>query len=1382
MFRKVVNSSIILVFLLAGFAPAARGVQAQESHPGIVANVTGDWVEIWGLGQDDSTARLEVIRGEGEDIVCSQDYAPVSGRPWLNCPVSGIEPGDLILLYVNGVEVPVKEHLVLGFTLDEFDPVQGEFAGTAPYGKTVFVSVCNPDQDCFDGSEPVNPDGSWIVSFGTNSVSPDAGFWATIWEDDGDSTQASYIYPPNMDVNVSGDWISVRGFGPDDQSARLEVWRGTGPDLMCEGDFDLSEGDPWLECWEQSVDILPGDEVLLFVDGVEIKDHIVLALTLEEVNLADGYFAGTAPMETTVRVDVCDPDWNCISAEDGTEDSTIWAIFMDPNLIHPDSWFAAFISDDDGDQTMAELYQPEPPPMPAFTVQPDHGWVCTAGWEIGEWITLTIAEDEELNGIIHNDYQQTVQSSWDENVGEVCFNFPDKIDLVLPGQFVSVAGNEFTKESWIEYLVFDKIDPGTLVASGYGTDGGIGHVYLELEDGTWFNRGITIPSSGAWTADFGDEEIDLVSLVNAHVVVWDGDGDETMAHLDIPGPDRPPYFMAYPDFDRIDGSRWPMGETVTLVIDDDEDPTNEPLHFTTGIVGGAPWNDQVPWISFDLSEDVDIQPGHWVIMFTGDIFKIHQVQELAITDINPEADTVSGSAVSGAEIMLRVDWDPGTDIFVMAEDGSWFVDYTGLVDLQPGSLVIAGIYDDDGDGTLTEQSLPGPSPLPAFTVQPDHGWVCTGGWQDNETVTLTIAEDEDLNGVIVDNTQQIDGDYCFDFYDIADQVHPGQFVSVVSDEFAKNTWIEYLVFDKIDPETLVASGYGTDGGTGHVYLEMEDGAWFNRGITIPSSGAWTADFGGEEIDLESLVEAHVVIWDNDGDETMAHLDVEDPLQSMFGFNPEQEIINAVDWPMGTVLTLEVDNPATSEVDYTDSGEVTEYAPWNPEDTLYVFDTSGYPALPGYLIKIYGSDIYKQTIVTSLTIDAVDYGNNQVLGSTGSDSFVNVWALGPSPEFYTVLSDQDGFWDVSFSKDLIGFDFILFIEPDDDGDTTELMYFPNSPPVAEADSYSTDEDTALLELSAGVLANDSDPEGSVLSAVLVSDVQHGSVILNPDGSFSYTPDQDYFGPDSFSYIASDGERDSMEALVTLTITSVNDVPEVVITSLADGKDSVLTGLEVDLVVSFTDPDDDTHTAVIDWGDGSQAIDPALSPLTVFHVYQTAGIYPITVTVTDDDGGAGSAAANITVVDPAEAAQSAIEDLESILTDPDLDPEVADALDDAIVELEGANDGASSSGAIDKIDGGQWNAALVKIAKAIQDLEAVEDSDPTLDFSATKETLALIAKSVALDVIELAEALASSPDDLAVIQQAYELIAQGQALLDSGDYLGAVDKFKEALGVL
>jgi hypothetical protein len=92
---------------------------------------------------------------------------------------------------------------------------------------------------------------------------------------------------------------------------------------------------------------------------------------------------------------------------------------------------------------------------------------------------------------------------------------------------------------------------------------------------------------------------------------------------------------------------------------------------------------------------------------------------------------------------------------------------------------------------------------------------------------------------------------------------------------------------------------------------------------------------------------------------------------------------------------------------------------------------------------------------------------------------------------------------------------------------------NDPPVAVNDSYTTDEDTALVVAAPGVLGNDTDTEGDPLTAVLDTDVSSGSLTLNADGSFTYTPNLNFNGTDSFTYHANDG-ADSNIATVTTAI--------------------------------------------------------------------------------------------------------------------------------------------------------------------------------------------------------------------------------------------------------
>ncbi|HEY6072740.1 MAG TPA: Ig-like domain-containing protein, partial [Anaerolineales bacterium] len=100
---------------------------------------------------------------------------------------------------------------------------------------------------------------------------------------------------------------------------------------------------------------------------------------------------------------------------------------------------------------------------------------------------------------------------------------------------------------------------------------------------------------------------------------------------------------------------------------------------------------------------------------------------------------------------------------------------------------------------------------------------------------------------------------------------------------------------------------------------------------------------------------------------------------------------------------------------------------------------------------------------------------------------------------------------------------------------------NHLPLAADDSYSTYFNTSLVVPAPGVLANDSDPDTDPLTAVLAQGPAHGSLVLNPDGSFTYSPAPGYSGPDSFTYTASDGTASSATATVQLTISAGGPPP-------------------------------------------------------------------------------------------------------------------------------------------------------------------------------------------------------------------------------------------------
>lgn len=97
---------------------------------------------------------------------------------------------------------------------------------------------------------------------------------------------------------------------------------------------------------------------------------------------------------------------------------------------------------------------------------------------------------------------------------------------------------------------------------------------------------------------------------------------------------------------------------------------------------------------------------------------------------------------------------------------------------------------------------------------------------------------------------------------------------------------------------------------------------------------------------------------------------------------------------------------------------------------------------------------------------------------------------------------------------------------------------NEPPVANDDTAVTDEDVAVL---IDATANDTDPDNNLdpSTATVVTGPASGTLVNNGDGTFTYTPDADFNGSDSFTYEVSDTDGASDTATVSITVNSVVD---------------------------------------------------------------------------------------------------------------------------------------------------------------------------------------------------------------------------------------------------
>ncbi len=122
---------------------------------------------------------------------------------------------------------------------------------------------------------------------------------------------------------------------------------------------------------------------------------------------------------------------------------------------------------------------------------------------------------------------------------------------------------------------------------------------------------------------------------------------------------------------------------------------------------------------------------------------------------------------------------------------------------------------------------------------------------------------------------------------------------------------------------------------------------------------------------------------------------------------------------------------------------------------------------------------------------------------------------------------------------------------------------NSVPVADDQSVTVNEDAVL---AGAVTGSDADGDSLAFTLAADGDVQHGTLTLQSNGDFEYTPSANYYGSDEFKFIANDGAADSAAATVSITVKRVNNVPTLsglhVTTVVNTPVDATLVGADAD----------------------------------------------------------------------------------------------------------------------------------------------------------------------------------------------------------------------------
>jgi hypothetical protein len=139
-----------------------------------------------------------------------------------------------------------------------------------------------------------------------------------------------------------------------------------------------------------------------------------------------------------------------------------------------------------------------------------------------------------------------------------------------------------------------------------------------------------------------------------------------------------------------------------------------------------------------------------------------------------------------------------------------------------------------------------------------------------------------------------------------------------------------------------------------------------------------------------------------------------------------------------------------------------------------------------------------------------------------------------------LGKDGGFTYTSDKIGTIKFKYRIFDETSYSNTATVTIHVkpvPNTPPIAVDDAYRIEKYQILKIPPFGVLSNDYDPDGDALTSELSSLPKHGELTFHSDGSFTYIPEENFDGIDSFTYYAFDGKDKSNTATVYITVAYV-----------------------------------------------------------------------------------------------------------------------------------------------------------------------------------------------------------------------------------------------------
>ena len=1160
-----------------------------------------------------------------------------------------IQPGHLVAVSSGGL---TKQLAVAPLTVTAVDIDADTVSGTGDPGFEIHVGTVCDDTGCASRNINVDENGNWLADFSIPvtgdagivfDLRPGMGSSAYQIDEDYDSTSVSWqIRNPIFSVHQDEDWLEgyewttgvTVNISIDDPSTPQNPDK-TGSAVV--GASDWNPDDYYFSLDLSNIyDIKAGFQVVVSGGGVT-KEHEVTNLVVTNVNAADDTVSGTSDPNAHLRIDIYNT--NGVQIEIDSDSNGDWfADFTGLYDLKPGDNGRANEYDDDWDNTSDSWRIPNPSIGARANNDQVEGWE----WPLGATVNVIIDDPAtpEFPDITRT--AEVYEASW--NPGEYRFdvNLYGQFDI-QPGFVVTASSGTVTKSLLVTSLAFTDIDVDLDFVTGIAAADSRVDVW-SCGNNYCVNRHVIADGGGVWSADFAhpgleNDEQDTIDIV---LGTWidssqrEDDGDQTMFGQSVPNP----YIEASTNSNWVHARDWPIGTLVTMNISGSSQTY-------TATMAQASWNPNDPndiVADFDL-QGYDIQSGDVITASADGITKVLTLSQLSVTEFNIAADTITGIATPGVQLQVCANIENRCITRWVTADpyGFWTANYhdpgTGnddpdTFDVQAGSNGWAAEYEADSDRTWYDWQVPNPN----FAVHPDENVIEGNEWPLDSIVTVKIGDpiQPDYTTTTTINPPDLDHNlpwFNLDLSSVYDLL-PGELITVSDTVTTKQVIAASRSITLIDPLTDIITGVSDPGVVSVVLWACDENGCAARRKDVNPDGSWSVNFAVPgELNWESLLmdiqpstNGGVYQSDVDGDGTVYQWILNQPPQADLG----PDLVT----DEGSTLILDASASSDPESDLMtyawDLDNDGEY-----DDAVGVTTGKSFPDNGTYTVGLKVADQYGEFDTDTAQINVVNVAplvdiqaalannlgvlsGNGAFTDPGADAWTATVNYGDNTGILNLVLNPDKSFLLNHTYIANGNYTVEVCVSDDDGasgcDQAQVTVTLNRPPVAEAGGPYVGYEGTSITLNA---SRSTDPDNNIV--LYEWDLDNDGLF---DDATGVRPKFAAIDNGIFTVRVRVTDVGGLSSEDSSTVT-VKNVPPV-ITSLTINN-SVRVGVKLNAYATFKDVGiNDTFTATWKWGDGTTSAG-TINDKTVngSHIYAKPGIYLITITIKDKDGGVGQA---------------------------------------------------------------------------------------------------------------------------------------------------------------